>query len=448
MKKITLPINLSSKPISSVIWMLMLISVMFIYPSCDDDDDVSVQQTPQVSPETVLAWNSQIQKAYTFTPDEGFPPPIISRFFAIYHVTMHDALNSIKPNYETYASTVLNEAADPDAAVTQAIYETLALLGPQEGPHKLSIDSLYNVLMGNVEDGEAKTQGIELGKSVAQAVLAKRSADAPYLQVAGYDPTPPSGTEPGVYQYLPPLNYALAGFHLMAPWAMTSGKQFPVEEPYAINSAEYTTDYDEVMKLGELNSTEITEDQRELGIFWAENTSRGWNNVATEILEKPGNTPEDAWEAARLFALLHMAIADAYISVFDSKMHYNYWRPITAIHEGENDGNQDTQGNPDWQATLATPPVGEYPSAHALTGSAAGQILIRHFGTSNISFTLDSGYSPNIRSFTNINEAIRENSLSRIYIGYHFRKAVDVGEEAGYELGDFIYSNALKTSVN
>lgn len=427
----------------------MIIPIMFVYQSCDDDDPpVNIDQPTEVSPEVVLKWNAQIQKAYTFTPDGGFPPPIISRVFAIYHVAMHDALNSIEPNYDTYASTVLNKEADPDAAVTQAVYEALTLLGPQEGPHKLSIDSLYNVLMGNVEDGEAKTQGIELGKSVAQAVLAIRSADVPYLQVAGFDPTPPSGTEPGQFKYLPPLNYALAGFHLMTPWAMTGGKQFPVEAPYAINSAEYTTDYNEVMKLGELNSTEITEDQRELGIFWAENTSRGWNNVAAEILRKPGNTPEDAWEAARLFALLHIAIADAYISVFDSKMHYNYWRPITAIHEGENDGNPDTHGNPDWQATLATPPVGEYPSAHALTGSAAGQVLIRHFGTSNISFSQDSGYSSSIRSFTSIDEAIRENSLSRIYIGYHFRKAIDVGEEAGYKLGDFVYDNALQARVN
>jgi hypothetical protein len=124
-------------------------------------------------------------------------------------------------------------------------------------------------------------------------------------------------------------------------------------------------------------------------------------------------------------------------------MHYYYWRPISAIHEGDDDGNPDTVGDLNWESQLPTPPVGEYPSAHAMTGSAAGVVLIQEFGE-DVSFTINSGYLSGTRSFNNIYEAISENSLSRIYIGYHFRKAVEVGEEKGYEIGVYVYENTLK----
>jgi len=428
--------NIGSK-VSVPIFLLTTLLMCFSQ-SCEDTDPPRT-----LSSKMVMLWNGQIQKAYTFPLGVGLPTPIISRLFAMYHVAMHDALNSIEPKFNTYASQVIDEMADPDASVVQAVYDVLAQIGPQDGPHKFSIDSLFNASMTSIPDGEAKEKGIALGKIVAKAVLDKRSADVPFLQLTGYNPTPPSGDQPGEYKHLPPLNYALAGFHLMKPWAMTSGKQFPVEPPDAINSAEYATDYNEVMELGDLNSTKRTQDQKNLGIFWAENTSRGWNDIARATLETTG-VALDAYEAARLLATLHIAIADAYISVFDSKMQYYYWRPITAIKDGESDGNPGTQGKPTWQATLVTPPIPEYPSAHAMTGAAAGQVLNSHFGKSNIAFHITSGYFPGTRSFSSIDAAIRENSLSRIYIGYHFRKAVDVGEEVGYEIGDYVYHNVLK----
>ncbi len=437
-KRTAIPLRHNIGPKVSAPIFLLTTLLMSLSQSCDDTDPVRT-----VSSKMVMVWNGQIQKAYTFPVGVGQPPLIISRLFAMYHIAMHDALNSIKPKYKTYTSQVMDLKADPDASVVQAVYDVLTQIGPQEGPHKFSIDSLFNASMASIPDGDAKEKGIALGKTVAKAVLDKRSADVPFLQLTGYNPTPPSGDQPGEYKYLPPLNYAFAGFHLMKPWAMTSGKQFPVEPPYAINSIEYATDYKEVMELGDLNSTKRTEDQKSLGIFWAENTSRGWNEIARATLETTGEAL-DAFETARLLAILHIAIADAYISVFDSKMQYNYWRPITAIKEGETDGNPDTQGKPTWQPTLVTPPMGEYPSAHAMTGAAAGQVLINHFGKSNIAFNVTSGYFPGTRSFTSIDAAIRENSLSRIYIGYHFRKAVDVGEEVGYEIGDYVYHNALQ----
>ena len=432
--------------------LLLMVSTLLIFSGCYPElqtvpvrKNMTWEQGENLkdSPKYFMIWNKELEKVYTFTPTTGFPPPIISRVFAIFHVAMHDAVNSVDARYETYASQVSDKNADPNATLIQAIYEVVKAIGPQDGPTQTKFDSLYAATMGEMKEKDKKDRGIALGKQVAQAVLAKRAVDGPYLQLVGYNPTPPNGTQPGEYRYLPPLNYALAGFHKQQTWVISSADQFRPEAPFPVNSPEYTADYNEVKSLGELNSVTITPDDRALGIFWAENSSRGWNRVAREVLQQ-NNKYTNLWETARLFALMHMAIADSYISVFDAKVYYNYWRPISAIRLGDMDGNDQTVGDPTWTPTLFTPAVGEYPSAHAISGAAAGGVLIAFFGKSNIPFTTDSGYMPGTRSLNSIDEAVTENSLSRIYIGFHFRKAIEIGEEKGYEIADFVFKNGLK----
>ncbi|ULQ57771.1 phosphatase PAP2 family protein [Flavihumibacter rivuli] len=394
------------------------------------------------SPDVVMAWNNAIQTAYTYPVGVGFPPPIISRFFAMYHVAMHDALNNIKPKYATYAYHQRDKDADPDAAVAQAVHDVLKQIGPQ-GAGFQPFTNLLSGTLAAIPDGDAKTRGIALGKAVAAALLAKRSADAPFLNL-NYPTAPPNGDEPGEYRYLPPFNtFALAGFHLQQTWVIPSGDYFRPGPPYAINSDEYTNDYNEVKDYGSLNSTARSPEQSEIGVFWAENSSRGWNSITRDIILKRPGKSMDAWKTARLLALVHMAIADGYINVFDTKIHYNYWRPISAIRLGESDGNPNTSGDPNWTPVLLTPAVGEYSSAHALTGAAAGRVLMRFFGTDRLPFTTNSGYWPTPRSYSSMATAIRDNSLSRIYIGYHFRKAVDEGQKTGYQLGDYVYEHGL-----
>lgn len=452
MKKSNQVSKMKSKGILYPLYFLIVCLVFAMFQSCEDDDEIAdlppAKET--LSPEVFLKWNNMLQKAYTFTPDKGFPPPIISRVFAIYHVTMHDALNSVEQRYETYASTTFDSTADPNAAMIQAVYDVFLQIGIKEGPSRASVDSLYQATLGAIESGTAKDNGLALGKAVAASVLNARASDGPFL-LPMY-PAKPSGLKPGEYRYLPfnnfGLAYALAGFHLIKPFAIKSADAYPVIEPYQINSPAYTADYNEVKSEGRKVSLEKLSDKKYLGIFWAENSSRGWNEVARKVYAKKSNQATipnklDGIETARLFALLHMAIADAYISVFDSKMKHYYWRPISAIQEGDNDGNPDTAGDPGWESQLTTPPIGEYPSAHAMTGAAAGEVLIQQFGN-DVTFSINSGYISGTREFNSIKDAILENSLSRIYIGYHFRKAVEVGEETGYDIGSYVFEHALK----
>ena len=407
-----------------------------------------------VSNSTVMAWNEVAQKMYTTPIGVGSPPPILSRSFTMIQVAMHDALNGIKPKFETYAyKGAVDKDADPDAAVTQAAYRMIvALQYPWQAGTMGMATALHTNSLNAIPNGDAKTKGIALGNAVADAMLAKRSADAPFLQIAGHPLTPPNGTVPGEYRYLPPLGYALAVFDKQQTWVMNSSSQFRPAAIYgntnvtqAVATAQYAADYEEVRQYGRIGNSSRTPDQSEIGVFWAENSSRGWNAVAREVINSRPANSMDAWKTARLLALTHIAVADAYIAVFDAKIYFNFWRPISAIQLADTDGNPNTTGEPSWQPVLVTPAVGEYPSAHAMSGAAAGGVLIRFFDKDQFPIVATSGYIPGVtRNYNTISSAVRDNSLSRIYIGYHFRHAIDVGEEIGYDIGDFVFENALK----
>jgi hypothetical protein len=153
----------------------------------------------------------------------------------------------------------------------------------------------------------------------------------------------------------------------------------------------------------------------------------------------------DAWKAARLFALLQLAEADAYISSCEAKVFYNYWRPVTAVHNPGNDGNPDTSPDTAWQVLLfPTPPIADYPSAHATACGAAAAVISSFFETDDISFTTNSTTNTGTRSFNSLSQAAMENALSRIYIGYHFRNAVMKGKTLGYQVGNYIFKNYLQ----
>jgi len=419
------------------------------------EDAKSVGNNGWKSPDVVMAFSEALQKAYTYpdpraVPGPQAPPPTITRPFAMIHVAMHDALNCVKSKFETYAYHEEDHRADAGAAVAQAAYETALGLGniatdPAPIVSKAGYSALLTSVLAGIPDGEAKQRGIDLGKKVAAAILAKRNPDLPFLALVDPAHAPANGTQPGEYRYLPPLNYALPRFHLQQTWAISSNSQFRSPAPYVINSPAYTADFDEVKSLGRFNSTDRSKEQTEIGVFWAENSSRGWNAIALDIIRSRPGRSMDAWKTARVLALMHIALADAYIAVFDGKVFYNYWRPISAITLADTDGNDQTVGDVNWKPELNTPAVGEYPSAHAMSGAAAGEVLIRLFGNSKLPFTTSSGYLPStFRSYQDMRSAIRDNSLSRIYIGFHFRKAVDEGQKSGYSLGDWVYEHALR----
>jgi hypothetical protein len=202
---------------------------------------------------------------------------------------------------------------------------------------------------------------------------------------------------------------------------------------------------------GVTTPSERTPDQTEIALFWVESSPLQWNRIARTVAEDAGL---DLWENARLFGLLNMALADGYIGSFETKYLYNYWRPVTAIQTADTDGNPDTAVDPTWTPLVQTPPIPDHDSAHSVEGGAAAQVLLRFFGTDEISFetcslTLPPGSTCNdaamvTRSFTSFSEAAEENGISRILVGFHFRNAVEQGVKHGRRIGNLAVSKFLR----
>jgi hypothetical protein len=265
----------------------------------------------------------------------------------------------------------------------------------------------------------------------------------------------PQGTAPGEYRFTPPFNFVfLPQWGTLPPFTLHNAAQFRPGAPYLTKSKRYTEDFNEVKSLGGDGITTPsarTADQTEIALFWYESSPLGWNRIARTVSAAAGLT---LWENARLFALLNLALADGYIATMDTKVHYNYWRPITAIRAAATDGNPDTDADPTWTPLLPTPPIPDYDSGHSVEGGAAAQVLKRFFDTDTVSFstcstTLPAGSncydpSPVTRSFTSFSQAADENGLSRILVGIHFRKAVTAGIEQGRKIGDHAVNVYLK----
>ena len=404
------------------------------------------------SNKTVLAWNKVIIQAI----DNSFPPPAEARIYAMVSLAMHDALNNVVPKYQTYAldnnevdaselnKEVLGHIAD--AAVTEAAYQVLTKLHPpSQGLAAAMMESIYSGL-----DSDLAAIGMEIGDAAATALLDKRRDDFPFV-FSSYD----LGDAPGVHQsnYMPwavanppvwPANSVYAAdMGNYEPFGMASSDQFRAVPPYPVESPEYAIDYEEVRRLGCTACPERTAEQTEIGAFWVENLSSSTNRIARHMAEEE---KLDGWETARLFALLHIAQIDANISSFEGKYYYNYWRPITAVRAGDTDGNPATEGDTGWTPTFRTPPTPDYPSTHAYTGAAGSEILKMFFKKDKVSLKVISPYYlPGVeRTLTSFTQIGRENALSRIYIGYHFRKAVEEGEKMGRELGAYVFNNNLQ----
>jgi hypothetical protein len=418
-----------------------------------------------VSGETVLLWNDAASYVVTNAPPgPPIPPFIESRYYAMVNLAMHDALNNIVPKYQTYGlKTAAFRGADPDAAVAQAAHDVIAYFFDKLNPPanvstdavKDHIHQLLQTSLAAVQDGDNKTRGIELGKTVASTIIQKRAIDG--WNQAMYPIQ--EGTTPGAYRFtfpftIPPFQlpppfkgfYDSPGWGDLKTFGLENSTQFAVPAPYPVQSSQYAADYNEIKRLGCAGCTGMngrTVEQEDIARFWVENSPYGWNKVARAVISQRNL---DAWKTARILALLQMAEADAYISSLKAKMIHFFWRPVTAIRMGDMDGNPNTAGNPNWEVLVfPTPPVADHPSAHATAGGAAAEVLKNVFERDNFSFSFESSSLPGKqRSYTSFSQAARENSLSRIYVGYHFRKACMDGEDLGRKVGGWVAGHSLK----
>jgi hypothetical protein len=414
------------------------------------------EQAHGVGGDPVIEWNENAGEAAVAACFLGGYAPQEARLYAMVQLAVHDALNGIDRRSRPYAVDLqAAPGASPEAAVAAAAREVLVpVLGsltfflPSDCVDAgiASVEADYAAALAAIPDGPAKTQGLAVGQDAAAAVLALRASDG--FDTALVDPNYQEGTAPGEYRYTPgtPFAFAPALGDDLTPFVLKDSSQFRPGPPYQLGSQKYAADVNEVQRLGGDDVTTPSarsDEQTEIALFWLESSPLAWNRIARTVSTAQGL---DAWQSARLFGLLNLALTDGYIGTWDTKYHYRFWRPVTAIRLADIDGNPATTADPTWTPLVETPPIPDYDSGHAVEGGAAAQILARFFGTDTISFfncsyTLPAGQTcadptPTLRHFTRFSQAADENAVSRIYIGFHFRDAVEIGTRHGEKIAD------------
>jgi len=230
-----------------------------------------------------------------------------------------------------------------------------------------------------------------------------------------------------------PERFPVTGVELKGTLKNTSAAEIRAALPRAAENF-FAVDLAEVRAIGAVSAAARNAEQSEIARYWYEDSTKGWNRIASEVAAARGL---DEWESARLLALVNFAMADGFIGGFEAKYHYNYWRPASAIRDS---------GEPGWLSELWTPPVPDYPSTHTVLGAAAATVLARFFGTDFVSFPMTSGapYPGITRRFWSFSEAAQENGASRVLAGIHFSSAVRAGYEQGERIGEWTWRRALR----
>jgi hypothetical protein len=401
-----------------------------------DVGDPSAGSMASVNP--VIEWNRSLLVILR-TP--GAQPAAIhsTRSFAMMHAAMFDAVNAIDRTYTPYAISLSHapRSASAEAAADQAAHDVLVSLYPA---FSAALDSELQLDLGQIRDGRRKEEGIEVGETVAEEILALRAGDGSNVTLPAFVPT----SKPGSYQLTPP-NFAPADFlqwSRVTPFAIASPSEFRPGPPPELNSDTYTQSFDEVKSLGLISSATRTTDQTEIGKFWNGNIQDFWNEIAqTAALEHH----LDLAQSAHLFALMNISVADTVIAFFDAKYTYDLWRPVTAIQLAGTDNNPQTDPDPAWiPLSTKTAPDPSYPGAHSAVSFAASHVLQTELGDQIALAVTSESLAGITRHFTSFSGAAEEAGLSRIYAGQHFRFDHVAGLTLGREVADSVLNAILR----
>ena len=406
-----------------------------------NDEQRNSQNPGPESLNVVVQWNRTLL-VIVRTP--GAQPTTVhpTRSFAIMHAAIYDAVNAIDGSHRPYLVRLRDASrfASQDAAAASAAHEVLAALYPK---FQAMLDEQLQQSLASIPDGADKSEGIAIGNTVADEILALRSNDGSDASPMPFVFTNPPA--PGAYQSTPP-NFPkqpqFTHWSQVTPFALQRADQFRPGPPPALNSDTYIDDFNEVKAFGIANSTAATPDQALTGRFWNGAIQNYWNEIAqTAALAHELTTAQNA----RLFALLNLSFADAVIAFYDAKYTYNFWRPVTAIRGAAIAGNPETVPDPNWLPEVGnTTSDPSYPGAHAVISAAGASILISFFGKEHFDFSVTSEVMAGVdRSFESFPAAAEEATLSRIFAGVHFRSDLTTGHTLGRQIADLVVDHFL-----
>ena len=382
---------------------------------------VGVGASP-VRADVITDWDAKVSSVAS-------PAALGEREAAIVDLAMFDAVNSVLRQYPGYVTREDGfEHASAEAAAATAAATVLAKLHPEKAADFAAAHDQY--LKGLTGDPAALALGRQLGERVGLKVFDSRAHDG----ATDADPYRPL-TQPGIY--IPTATMVCSTWPKLKPFVLERPDQFRPGPPVSLSSKEWATDYNEVKAYGARDSTRRTAQQTETARFWLMTGPQAYHPIAWQIIAARHLKLLDS---AHLMAMYAATLTDAYIAVFDAKYRYNFWRPITAIRNGDSDGNPDTEIDATWQPLDATPMHPEYPCAHCILSAAAAAVIESTGGLGDLrEITLTSPTAPGItHRWTSLESFMLEVANARIWAGFHYRSSARVGATMGREVAGYV----------
>src|SRR5215510_13337810 len=383
--------------------------------------------------DVVTDWND---KAGEIVVAAGLTTAPANRTMAIVQTAVYEAVNAITRRYPDNGLKLdAAPVASVEAAVAAANYATLVKLLPSQ---QAAVDNAYRAALSKIAGGPAKAAGIAVGEKAAAAILALRGDDGADA-IETYRPYTAAGV------YVPTVIPVVPQWPQRKPWLMTNPAQFRPGPPPVLTSEVWARDYNEIPALGGKNSTRRTAEQTAIARFWEATMPPIYHGIVRSVATIAGR---EVTQNARLFAAVTQATDDALIAVMDAKYYYHFWRPVTAIRNGDIDGNDATEREPSWTPFIDTPMHPEYPCAHCIVSGTVGTVLQAELGTSPMPTLTTTSVTAQgaARSWSTIDDFMQEVAQARIYDGVHYRNSTEVGTAMGKQIGALAVAKYLQSS--
>jgi PAP2 superfamily len=411
----------------------VLIALVLGLTACATPRDAAPPVTVTANqPNVVSYWNDIANQTVLATSTVNTTPeeqrPTFFFDLASVHVAIYDAVVAIEGRYKPFAVKPKAPAAGASAevAVSAAAYGVLKALFPNRSA---LYQAAYEQRLAATPAGPAKALGLALGSEVAAEVVRLRADDGRSVALSPYV----SGTAAGQFRSANP-NPVFRHFPAIKPFALDRLDQFRPAPPPALDSAAYAAAVNQTRSLGGTVSTARTPEQLEVARFHTEPPP----TAITRNLGRFASSTANVGDAARLMASIYVSYVDAIGACFDAKYHYQTWRPVSAIHMADADGNDATAIDAAWTPALPTPNHPEYPAAHSCTSGSVGEVLRSHYSTPNVTFTWDNKVMATTRTYNGIDAFNAEAGVARIHGGMHFTYSTAAGEELGRQVAQWV----------
>ena len=390
-----------------------------------------------IAQNAVIDWNNiAITEARkSSAPGATTATPIYTAYMQL---AVYNAVNAINGGFEPYKySLTASAGASADAAAIEAAYRTLLYLLPDRAA---ALSAQYSTSLSSIPDGPQRADGQSVGLASAIALIQLRANDGRGASVPYSFPSIPM---PGIWILTPGITAPQTPWvGQMRPFTFDDPAQFlPDEPPPDLGSQTWADDYNQVKTLGAKDSVVRTPEQTEIGLFWTEPTATQYGRL---LRAKAIELNLSLADTARLFAMAYAAGADSLIGCWNAKYHYSFWRPVTAIRNGDIDGNPDTVADANWSPLATTPGHPEYPSSHACQTGVLANTLKAYFGTPNLQISLSSTVTGTTHNFDSVREWEREVEFARIYAGFHYHHSMVQGFVLGHKVAQHVVTNYFR----